>query len=162
MLALTEKEIRASFINASVRERTSATLPVGFADLEWDRLDFLGWRDPKLPQVGYVVVRVDEDVVGVMLRASEHKARSRPQCVWCEDVTLPNDVVFFSVRRPGPAGRNGDTVGTLVCEGFQCSANVRKPPPPAYLGFDIEAARQHRMAALRENITAFARTLRDG
>ena len=52
MLALTEKEIRASFINASVRERTSATLPVGFADLEWDRLDFLGWRDPKLPQVG--------------------------------------------------------------------------------------------------------------
>jgi hypothetical protein len=75
-------------------------------------------------------------------------------------VTLPNDVVFFAAKRAGAAGRNGNTVGTLVCERFECSTNVRKPPPPAYLGYDIEAARRRRIDALRENVRRFAEDLR--
>lgn len=159
MLSLTENAIRASFLNASQRERKAIPMP----DLDavvWDDLDYLGWRDAKLTHVGYVVVPGDDGPVGILLREAEQRTRTRPQCAWCEDVTLPNDVVFFSARRAGAAGRNGNTIGTLVCEQFECSANVRKLPPLAYLGYDVEAARQRRIEALRVNVRRFADDLR--
>jgi hypothetical protein len=78
------------------------------------------------------------------------------QCSWCEDVHLPNDVAFYSAKRAGKAGRNGDTIGTLVCEAFQCSTNVRRRDPAPYPGFDVEAARAERVAALRDHVAAFA------
>jgi hypothetical protein len=162
MLPLAPADIRDSFVNASRKEVSDLTLPPGFAESRWDALDFLGWRDPKLGRRAYVVVPLDEGSVGVMLTQATANARTRPQCSWCQDVTLPNDVVFFSARRAGPAGRKGDTVGSLVCAEFQCCANARKAPPIAYLDFDIEAARQERMLALRERTAAFARTVLHG
>jgi hypothetical protein len=159
MLPLTEKDIRSSFVNASLRERNAIVLPPTFDDLAWANLDYLGWRDVKTPAIGYVVARVDDAPVGVLLRQSGDRPRSRAQCSWCEDVTLPNDVVLFSARRAGHAGRNGDTVATLVCSHFECSRNVRTLPPSAYLGFDREAARVHRIDVLRRRIENFARDI---
>ena len=49
----------------------------------------------------------------------------------------------------------------LLCERFECSANVRRPVPPAYLGFDVEAARQRRIQTLRTHAATFARDIRD-
>lgn len=161
MRAPTEKELRGSFVNASLRERNGIPLPVGFDDIAWDDLDYLGWRDPKLALVGYVVIPVDDGLVGLILRQTEQRTRTRPQCAWCEDVTLPNDVAFFSTKRAGAAGRRGDTVGTLVCDRFECSVNVRRPAPPAYLGFDVEAAKVRRIETLRANVERFARDIRD-
>lgn len=154
MLPLTESQIRSSFVNASQRERKELTLPALDA-VRWDDLDYLGWRDRKNPNLGYVVAEVDGEPVGVLLRTAEGGVRTRPQCSWCEDVHLPNEVVFFIAKRAGAAGRKGDTLGTLVCAEFQCSANVRKRPPLAYVGFDVEAARQQRIEALREHVTTF-------
>ncbi|MFD1713285.1 FBP domain-containing protein [Amnibacterium flavum] len=162
MITFDEKTIRASFVNASLRERSSVTLPPGFADTAWDRLDYLGWRDPKLPMLGYVVVELDSAATGVVLRQGEVKPRARAQCSWCEDVTLPNEVVSFSAKRAGAAGRNGDTVATLVCSHFECSANVRKLPPVAYIGFDVEAERLRRIEVLGEHARNFVRNVRDG
>ncbi|WP_029144277.1 FBP domain-containing protein [Microbacterium luticocti] len=161
MHALTEKDVRSSFANASLRERNSLTLPTGFDDLDWDARDFLAWRDPKLAPLGYVVAILDDRPVGILLRVSDQPTRTRPQCSWCEDVTLPNDVVFFSAKRSGQAGRRGDTVGTLVCARYECPRNVRKLPPLAYPGFDREAARERRIVALRENVVNFVRDIRD-
>ena len=67
-----------------------------------------------------------------------------------------------STRRAGQAGRNGDTLGTLVCANFECSSNVRKLPPMAYIGFDVEAARQKRIAGLQERSAAFASAVLEG
>ncbi|PJJ71982.1 treble-clef zinc-finger protein [Diaminobutyricimonas aerilata] len=159
MRSITEKQLRSCFVNASLRERNALTLPDGFDDLRWDDLDYLGWRDRKSPQLGYVVVDLDDGPVGIMLRRSDGAARTRPQCAWCEDVHLPNEVLFFSAKRAGQAGRNGNTVGTLVCAQFECSANVRKRPPVAYVGFDVEAARRARIETLRENVRNFAATV---
>ncbi len=161
MIPLTENQIRSSFVNASQRERKELTLP-DLAQLRFDELDYLGWRDRKQPALGYVVAIVDGEPVGVLLRQADGRIRSRPQCSWCEDVHLPNDVVFFIAKRAGKAGRNGNTLGTLVCAGFECSANVRKRPPTAYVGFDVEAARQQRIDALREHVGAFVRRVMDG
>jgi hypothetical protein len=159
MQPLTEQQIRAAFINTSLRERSAITAP-DLDELAWDQLDYLGWRDRKIDNVGYVVAWVDGEPVGLMLRTGNGRTRTRPQCAWCEDVQLPNDVVFFSAKRAGQAGRNGNTVGTLVCAGFECSANVRKRPPLAYIGFDVEAARTARIEALRDNVTRFVAAVR--
>jgi hypothetical protein len=162
MQPIAEVAIRASFVNASQRERGSLTLPVGLASIDWDRLDCLGWRDGKIPSLGYVIADLDDGPVGILLRQAEGRTRSRPQCSWCEDVQLPNDDVLFSVKRAGAAGRNGNTVGTLVCSDFECSANARKRPPMAYIGFDVEAARLQRIESLRGRVTAFVHDIRDG
>lgn len=156
MLSLTPKTVAPSFVNASRKEVTDITLPPGFDTLDFTRLDYLGWRDPKIGRRAYVVAPVDGEPVGVLLRQAEAAPRSRAQCSWCQDITLPNDVVLFSARRAGAAGRNGNTIGTLICAGFECSANVRKLPPMAYIGFDVEAAREQRIATLRLRASAFA------
>lgn len=156
MLALDSASIRASFVNASRKEVTDLVLPSAFDSLDWDRLDYLGWRDPKSARRAYAVVPLDDGPVGILLRQAEASPRSRAQCSWCQDVELPNDVQFYSARRAGPDGRKGDTVGTLVCADFQCSANVRRPPTMAYVGFDADAARAGRIAELRERAASFA------
>ena len=156
MLSLSEKDIRASFVNASRKEITDLSLPAEFAELDWQKLDYLGWRDRKIARRAYVVVPVDGQPVGILLRQAEAGMRSRAQGSWCQDVHLPNDVAFYGAKRAGAPGRNGNTVGTLICADFECSANVRKTPPMAYIGFDVEAARADRIAGLQERAAAFA------
>jgi len=161
MLPLNEQQLRSSLVNASQRERKELTLP-DLANTRWDDLDYLGWRDRRNPNQGYVIAEVDGELVGVLLRKADGGVRSRLQCSWCEDVHLPNEVVFFIAKRAGAAGRNGNTLGTLVCAGFECSSNVRKRPPLAYVGFDVEAARLQRMEALREHVATFVRRVAEG
>ncbi len=155
MRPLDERAIRASFRNASRKEVSDLTLPVGFAEIDFDRLDYLGWVDPKAPRRAYVVTEVDGAPVGVLLQQADQRVVARAQCSWCEDVTLRNDVQLFVARKTGPAGRKGDTVGTLVCANFGCSANVRRLPPLAYEGFDRELARDLRIERLREHVRGF-------
>jgi hypothetical protein len=162
MLSIDEKTIRASFINASRKEVSDLTLPVNFADVDFDSHDYFGWRDPKINRRAYVIVQRSDGPVGIMLQQTEAAPRFRAQCSWCQDVQLPNDVLFYSARRAGAAGRNGNTVGTLVCANFECSANVRKLPPMAYIGFDVQAARNERIATLRLRSTAFVDAVIDG
>ena len=159
MLPLTDTMVRSSFVNASKKEISDLSLPADFDQLDWDRLDFLGWRDPKFTRRAYVIVPIADGHIGIMLTSAEATPAKRAQCSWCQDVSLPNDVLFYSARRAGAAGRRGNSVGTLICADFECPANVRRDPRVAYLGFDVEAARQSRMAALVEHATGFATDL---
>lgn len=162
MNPFSEDRIRASFLNASLRERKALVLPTDFDAVPWQDLDYLGWRDPKLPMLGYVLAEVDGEPAGVLLRQAQRTPRGRAQCSWCEDVQLPSPVAFFSAKRTGDAGRSGNTVGTLVCANFECSVNVRRRPTLAYVGFDRDAERLRRIEALRTNVTNFVRNVRDG
>lgn len=162
LISLTEQTIRSSFVNASRKEVGDVALPLDFSETDWDQLDYFGWRDRKLPRRSYVVVELDGSPVGFVLRQAEASTRARPQCSWCQDVNLSNEVVFFSAKRAGQAGRNGDTVGTLVCADFGCSATVRKRPPVAYIGFDVDAAREERIQELRERARSFALSVLHG
>ena len=162
MNPFSEDRIRASFINASLRERKALVLPVDLDTVPWPDLDYLGWRDPKLPLLGYVLAEIDGEPVGVLLRQAQRTPRGRAQCSWCEDVQLPSPVTFFGAKRAGEAGRSGNTVGTLVCANFECSVNVRRRPTLAYVGFDLDAERRRRIEALRTNVTNFVRNVRDG
>jgi len=159
MLPVTEREIRASFINASRKEASSLTLPPSFDEIDFDRLDYLGWTDPKLPRRAYVIAPGTDGPIGVLLQHAEQRFRTKALCSWCEDVTLRNDVQFFSARKAGAAGRNGGTIGTLICTNFGCSASVRRLPPLAYEGYDQEAARDLRILRLQEHVQGFIREL---
>lgn len=158
MLPLDVRTLRSCLVNASRKEAADLT-PPDLVALDWEHLDVLGWRDPKLPRRAYVVVPGHQDdddrPRGVLLRQAEAVPRRRAQCAWCQDVTLPNDVVFYAARRAGAEGRQGATVGTLLCRDFECSRNARVLPPLAYEGFDREAARQQRVTVLRERSRAF-------
>lgn len=157
MLPLTETALRASFTNASRREVNDLTLPADFDTIDWDRLDYLGWRDPTFGRRAYLIVPgTDGDVRGVVLRHPGSAPARRAQCSWCHDVTLPNDVVLYTAKRSGKAGRSGDTVGTLICQDFQCSRNARRPPKAWYEGFDVEAERQRQIEDLQLRAAAFA------
>jgi len=162
MLPLTPATLAATFVNASRKEVSDITLPDGFDDIDWNELDYFGWRDPKMSRRAYIVVPVDGEPVGIVLKQSEASPRRRAQCTWCQDVKLPNDVAFYSARRVGAAGRNGNTIGTLICDEFQCSKNVRKPLPPAYLGFDVDAARLQRIEILRTRSAGFVADVQRG
>lgn len=157
---LTEKQIRASFVNASKREAAQATLP-DLASLDWGRIEYLGWRDRKAPLAAYVVTVIDARPVGVLLRATDRSTatlRTRGVCAWCEDVVVTDDVTLYVARRGGASGRNGNTIGTLICTGFDCSRNVRRPPTFSEVGNDPDAAgllTARRIIGLRERSARF-------
>ncbi|EAQ00381.1 hypothetical protein JNB_09419 [Janibacter sp. HTCC2649] len=152
---LTENEIRNSFVNASKREVSQASLP-DLESLDWDRLEYLGWRDSKRP-LGYAVVVIDDVATGVILRAAPPATalggrRRSAICAWCEDPIETQDVSLYVAKRGGAAGRKGDTVGTLICTEFICSKNVRRKPTFTELGSDDPTAREQFIARRIEGL----------
>ncbi|NOW00580.1 FBP domain-containing protein [Isoptericola chiayiensis] len=163
MNPLTEKQIRASFVNASKREAAQATLP-DLAATDWERLDYLGWHDRKAPLAAYVVLEIDGVPVGVRLRAADAKSgRGRHGlCAWCEDVIDDAEVSLYVARRGGASGKNGNSIGTLVCTDFGCSRNVRRAPAPFEVVDPAEREEfvRRRTAALRERSARFVAEVR--
>ncbi len=159
MHALTEKQIRSSFVNASRREAADAVLP-DLATQPWDALDLLGWRDPKAPLRAYVVLELDRGPTGLLLRAPDPGGRrKKAMCTWCRDL-LTVRASLFVARRGGASGRAGNTLGVLLCDDLACSTNVRRPPTSSEAGDGIEAVADQLVAerteALRARSAAFA------
>ncbi|UWF77264.1 MULTISPECIES: FBP domain-containing protein [Microbacterium] len=82
MRPLDDRAIRASFLNASRKEAASLTLPPGFDELDFERLDYLGWSDPKIPRRAYVIADLDDRPVGVLLQRAEQRVLRRALCSW--------------------------------------------------------------------------------
>jgi hypothetical protein len=158
MNPLTEPQIRASFVNCSKREAAQVTLPAHLGELSWDRLDYLGWTDRRATLRSYVVIEVDGAPVGIAVRSPERTTSPRRAvCAWCEDVYATDDVSMYVAPRSGPAGRRGDTIGTLICTGFDCSRNVRRKPTIIEAGEDAAGVVQRRIEGLRVRTDLFAR-----
>lgn len=165
MTPLTDAQIRASFVNASRREAAIATLP-DLTETRWDRLDYLGWRDRKAPLAAYVVVELDGEPTGIVLRAADRGTgpRRRAMCGWCEDVVETDDVTLFTARRAGAVGRRGDSIGILICSDFRCSANARRPPTSTEAGSASAELRElivaERIEGLRKRSQSFVAEVR--
>jgi len=68
-------EIRRSFVNCSKSQVKAISFPKGYDALDWASLDYLGWRDPKAPNRGYLVVPRDGGIVGIAVSRGAHHDR---------------------------------------------------------------------------------------
>ncbi len=127
MQPLTDTAIRRSMVNCSRSEAATMTMPEGLSSLDWEARDFLGWRDPRAPQRGYLVQWRDGAPLGLMLRApGSRMSRARAaMCALCHYGQSADNVALFTARRAGQRGRDGNTVGTYICADLACSVNVR-------------------------------------
>lgn len=162
MLPLTEDQIRNSFVNASKGDAKRAQLPELDA-VPWDRLDYLGWQDPKRPRQHYVTLELDGAPATLLLRGAENPPAKKLLCAWCEDIVDGVRAASFVAPLGGESGRRGNTVGTVICADFRCSRNVRRAPSsfelrtedPALLAYH----REQKIEGLRERSTAFVRSV---
>ena len=125
MEPLTAAQLRDSFINCSKGERSKIAVP---ADVSFDGLDFLGWRDAKAPDRAYLVTWADGRPVGIAMRAASKGTRSLTRstmCSMCLTAHTSSGVTLFTAPLRGESGRNGNTVGNYMCANLQCSRYVR-------------------------------------
>ncbi|WP_314192423.1 FBP domain-containing protein [uncultured Arthrobacter sp.] len=164
MQAITPQQIRSSFINATRSEATKLTLPKNLDSLHWDSLDFLGWRDEKMPLRGYLVLPGPRGVIGIMLRAPEGGAKKNRSvlCELCRDVFSKEDVLLWVAKRAGQSGRDGNTVGTLICADFLCCGNVRKEPPANEINPDPAAVVLRQIEGLQNRTGHFLNRVQQG
>jgi hypothetical protein len=98
-----------------------------------------------------------------MLRAAEARMSPRrsAMCLLCRAVDKADRISLFTIRKAGAAGRNGDTIGTYICAGLDCSAAREHPSGGPHHGRRPQehrragpghartAGRAHRLDALR-------------
>lgn len=155
MKPLTEAEIRGSFVNATKGEIERMPLP-GLHEVIWASREFLGWRDPGSALRGYLVHWMADRPVGVFVRASEVGLRHgiSAMCALCRTPQPSGQVTLFSAPRAGEAGRNGNSVGTYICDDLACSFIIRIVPAtlPMQSPTEVVAARA---TGLLERVEAF-------
>ena len=124
---VTEREIRASFVNCTKGEAKRLSVPGDLSERPWDDLDFLGWRDPASPQRAYLVAAPGDGLVGVALRlASPHAGQPRrTMCSLCLTTHPGGGVALMTARKAGREGQQGNSVGAYLCADLACSLYLR-------------------------------------
>ena len=162
MNTLTESQLRDAFVNASKGEAKRAMLH-DLDQIDFTRLDYLGWQDAKKPRNHYIALELDGQVAALLLRGPENPPAKKLLCAWCEDIVDGVHAASFVAPLAGASGRRGNTVGTAICADFRCSRNVRREPSsfeirsedPALLAYH----REQKIEGLRERSTAFVRSV---
>lgn len=159
MLPVTEKTLRTSFVNASRKETSDITLPADFETIDWDALDFLGWRDPGAPAAAHLVTEWRGKLTGLVMRLStDRRATGRQNmCALCSTVHSTTDVALMVAPRPGASGRNGNTVGTYLCTDLACSLYARRLKQPDRVQPVETLSTEARIERLQANLDTFVR-----
>src|SRR3569833_4375269 len=127
MSPLSEREIRASFVNCTMGETKRLALPRELADRPRVDLDSLGWRDPAAPARAYLGAESGGGRVGVALRRAAAYAGQprRSMCSLCLTTHTGDGVALMSARRAGRNGQQGNSVGAYMCTDLACSLYLR-------------------------------------
>jgi hypothetical protein len=157
MRPLTEREIRASFVNTTQGEAKRLAVPRDLADRPWDDLDFLGWRDPAAPERAYLVAESGESAIGIALRRAAPGGRRRVMCSLC--LTTHEDVALMTARK---AARRDNSVGVYLCADLACSLYLRGKKdagPGSRIHESLTLTQQ--IERTRANLTTFLAKVRD-
>lgn len=127
----TEADVRASFVNADADELRVMAMPPDFLLVDWDYLDFFAWQDPNVGRRGYVLVPHEENVIGVVLRATAPGSGRSGMCNICHTMQPGTQIALYTARCAGEAGQRGDSFGAFICGDLSCHENVRLAPPLA-------------------------------
>ncbi|MFF0433944.1 FBP domain-containing protein [Streptomyces sp. NPDC004327] len=160
MEPLTDKEIRASFVNCTKGDAARLKLPLDFAELPWPDLDFLGWVDPGAPLRAHLVVPRAEGPVGVTLRVpavGRTSAMKSSMCQICLTSHASSGVTLLAAPLAGTRGREGNTVGTYLCADLACPLYVRGLRQPKLRGRRHEESLtvEEQVARMTGNLDAF-------
>ncbi|MCX4736196.1 FBP domain-containing protein [Streptomyces sp. NBC_01363] len=158
MKAVSEQDIRASFINCSKGEAKRLPLPRDLDEQPWDDLDFLGWRDLSAPGRSYIVTERDGELIGVTLRfpSQQRGFLHRSMCSLCLTTHPGSGVSLMTARKTGAAGREGNSVGLYICTDLACSLYVRGRKTPAPGGrFKETLTVEEQVERTRANLDAF-------
>ncbi|AQT76867.1 MULTISPECIES: FBP domain-containing protein [unclassified Streptomyces] len=160
MEPLSEKQIRASFVNCTKGEAARMRLPLDFAELPWQDLAFLGWVDPGAPLRAHLVVPREEGPLGISLRVpsvGRTSAVKSSLCQICLTGHASSGVTLLAAPLAGARGREGNTVGTYVCADLACSLYVRgKRQPKLRAGRQEESLTvDERLARMEANLNGF-------
>ncbi|WLQ39173.1 FBP domain-containing protein [Streptomyces laculatispora] len=162
MKAVTEQDIRMSFINCSKGEAKRLPLPRDFEELPWEDLDFLGWRDLSAPGRSYIVTEHDGRLVGITLRfpSQQRGFLHRSMCSLCLTTHAGSGVSLMTARKAGPAGREGNSVGLYMCTDLACSLYVRgKKAVPSGARFKESLTMEEQIARTTANLSGFVAKL---
>lgn len=159
MRAVTEGELRSSFINATDAELARLPVP-GIHESIWEEREFLGWRDVQAPQLGYIVHWRGDLLVGVVVRSAVGGLRPgiSAMCSLCRSTQPATQVRMFSARFAGKRGQRGSTVGTYMCESLECPFILRKAPPNLTTPTQLE----RRGGAMMERLERFTARIAGG
>lgn len=158
MRALTEQDIRGSFVNCSKGEAKRLTVPRDLGERAWDDLDFLGWRDPGAPDRSYLVTEREDRLVGVAMRfqPAQRGFLHRSMCSLCLSTHPRGGVALMTARKAGPAGREGNSVGAYMCTDLACSLYLRGKKVPESGGrFEESLTVEEQIARTRGHLFAF-------
>ncbi|MBO8197865.1 FBP domain-containing protein [Streptomyces smyrnaeus] len=157
MKPLTEREIRAAFVNCTKGEAKRLSVPRDLADRPWDDLDYLGWRDPQAPDRAYLVTELADRPRALALRcpAPASWQTRRSMCSMClTDHT--GGVVLMVAPKAGKAGQQGNSVGTYICGDLSCSLYVRgKKDTGLAVRFRESLTVEEKIRRTKDNLAAF-------
>ncbi|WP_103540358.1 FBP domain-containing protein [Streptomyces sp. SM1] len=162
MRALTEQDIRTSFINCSKGEARRLAVPRELELRPWDDLDFLGWRDPGAPDRSYLVVERDDRPVGVAMpfQPARRGFLHRSMCSLCLTTHPRGGVALMTARKAGTAGREGNSVGAYMCTDLACSLYLRgRKVSESGPRFEESLTLEEQIERTRGNLFAFLDTL---
>lgn len=162
MRALTESDVRESFVNAEPEELRLIEMPHDFLLVDWDFHDFLAWPDPASSTRGCVVVDIDGHLTGIVLRSAGAGRTRSGMCNICHTMQPGNQIALFSARRAGTAGARGDSVGTYICADLSCHENVRVAHPLAPNEVRMPGQVDMRLDGTRRRMEGFAKRVLDG
>ncbi|MEE1796579.1 FBP domain-containing protein [Streptomyces sp. BE308] len=162
MRAVSEQDIRASFVNCSKGEAKRLPMPRDLDERRWDDLDFLGWRDLSAPDRSYLVTELRGTLVGITLRFPSHQRGflHRSMCSVCLTTHPGSGVSLMTARKRGQAGRDGNSVGIYLCTDLNCSLYVRgKKDPAPGARFEESLSLEEQIERTRNKLFAFLDTL---
>ena len=160
MNPLTEKQIRAAFVNLSKGAAWRVNLPSDLDERPWEDLDYLGWQDPKAPARSYLVADRGGRIRAVALRTSEGGV-GRTRKTMCDLCMTVGSASLMVAPRAGKAGQRGDSVGTYVCAGLDCSLFVRDIRSNGTVVMEERLTTEQKIERLLANLDTFlARVLR--
>jgi hypothetical protein len=158
MRALSEHDIRSSFVNCSKGEAKRLAVPRDLDQRPWDDLDFLGWRDPGAPDRSYLVAEREGRAVGVTLRSpsSQRGFLHRSMCSLCLTTHPGGGVSLMTARKAGTAGREGNSVGIYMCTDLACSLYLRgRKALESGFRFEESLTLEEQITRTTGNLTAF-------
>lgn len=162
MRAVSEQDIRTSFVNCSKGEAKRLPLPRDLAERPWGDLDFLGWRDLSAPDRSYIVTELHGDLVGITLRFTSRQRGflHRSMCSVCLTTHPGSGVSLMTARKTGRSGRDGNSVGIYICTDLDCSLYVRGKKAPTPGGrFEESLTVEQQVERTRNKLFGFLGTL---